>query len=67
MISFPAEASVSSFRVWAAEKCTSTVQKWRMKQEEMPKNAARPTRAQRGTVIQSSEKERFSRMNEPRY
>jgi hypothetical protein len=67
MSSFPAEASESSFLVLAAEKCTSTVQCWRMKHEEMRKNTTKPSRAQRGTVIQFSENERFSRMNEPRY
>jgi hypothetical protein len=38
-----------------------------MKQEEMKKNPTKPSSAQRGTVIQSSENERFWRMNEPLY
>jgi len=38
-----------------------------MKQEETKKNAKKPSRTQSGVVIQSSEKERFSKINEPRY
>ena len=33
----------------------------------MAKITTKPTRAQNGVVIQSSEKERFSRMKEPLY
>ena len=43
------------------------VQKWRRKQEEIKRYAANPSRTQKGTVIQSSEKERFFKINDPWY